>query len=76
MNITSAIQLAAAAITLGAAFYLARFEYRLIEKLDLRFTSKKENELREDFAMREHVRFDNEFGKVWRAIESIQNERD
>lgn len=79
LNLSSAIQLAAAAISLGAALYLARFKYTFIEELkklfiqrpseadDMPYT-RRENKIQEDFANREHARFDSEFEKVWDAI--------
>lgn len=80
LNISSVLQLAAAAISLGAALYLARFKYTFIEELKKLFLLKpeqpedlpltrRENAQQEQWAIREHARLDAEIGKVWAAVD-------
>ena len=83
VNLSGVLQLAAAGISLGAALYLARFKYTFIEELkklfilkpeekeDMPFT-RRENSQQEQWAVREHGRFDEEFTKVWNAIADIE----
>ena len=79
VNLSGALQLAAAAISLGAALYLARFKYTFIEELKKIFIMKpeqpedmpltrRENHQQEQWAIREHDRFDEEFTKVWKEM--------
>ena len=79
IDLSVVLQLAAAGISLGAAVYLARFKYTFIEELKKLFMLKpeqaedlpltrRENHQQEQWAAREHSRFDEEFSKVWDAV--------
>lgn len=83
LNFSSILQLSAAAITFGAAIYLARFRYNLIEDMKKLFIlkpeqpedwpmSRRENKILEEHAAREHARLDLEFTKVWDAISHLR----
>lgn len=83
VNLSGVLQLAAAAISLGAALYLARFKYTFIEELKKQFllkpedvkdmpVTRRENEIHEEYAKREHARFDAESTKLWAAINKIE----
>lgn len=82
-NLSGALQLAAAAISLSAAIYLARFKYTFIEELKKLFiqrpehvddwpVSRRENRILEDHAAREHTRLDGEIEKIWEEISRIR----
>jgi hypothetical protein len=84
LNLSSAIQLAAAGISLGAALYLARFKYTFIEELKELFLAKperddelpvtrRENAILEAHSSKEHQRFDNEFEKVWSELSKVRS---
>ncbi len=79
LDFSVALQLAAAAISLGAAVYLARFKYQFLEELKHHFIAKpsepedmpftrRENDQQEQWAAREHNRFDAEFSKLWTEL--------
>jgi len=79
IDLSVVLQLAAAGISMGAAVYLARFKYTFIEELKKIFIMKPEepedmpltrrqNNQQEQWAIREHSRFDDEFEKVWDAV--------
>lgn len=78
-DLAGALQLAAAAISLGAAVYLARFKYTFIEELKKIFILKpelpedypmtrRENRVLEDHAKQEHR-------AIWEEIRRLREEK-
>lgn len=77
------LQIISAVIMFGAAVYLARFRYQLIEDMKKVFLTKpedrddfpvtrRENAIMEQHADREHARFDSEFAKVWAELSRMR----
>ncbi len=74
-NFASVLVIAASVIMTVCAVYMARFEYRLMEKIRKDFVPAEIFTQSMGWSRDEHERFDDQFAKLWSEIQRMRERK-